>query len=144
MPAVSITRLRLRGFWDMLSFVWHTIPSSRQVQRATGYLGGATARESGGLIFWTVTVWTDLAAMKNFRNTGAHLAAMRRLIDICNEASYAHWQQDGSDLPSPEEAHRRMIAEGKLSKVRRPSPLHASGAAATDRAPTTLRVIPRR
>ena len=57
---------------------------------------------------------------------------MRMLSELCNEASVARWQQVDVVLPTWEEAHRRMLSEGKLSKVKHPSPLHESGRTAPE------------
>jgi hypothetical protein len=64
--------------------------------------------------------------MRVFRNTAEHLKAMTRLLDWCDEASYAHWEQEDSraDLTA---AFERLRDAGKLSKVRNPSPAHTSG-----------------
>jgi hypothetical protein len=134
MPAISVTRLELRGYRFLPSFFVHTIRSQSQLVGSLGYLGGGTAMESLRS-FWTITAWRDGDAMRAFRNGSAHLKAMRRLIDICCAASYAHWQQDSTELPTLEQAHARMLAEGKLSKVRHPSALQQSGRAATDKVP---------
>lgn len=123
---VSVTRLRLRSFRFLPSFFWHTTASTRQTRRAPGFLGGVLARE-GALGYWTVTAWTDADAMRQYRNTGSHMKAMPKLIAWCDEASVAHWEQAGSTLPSMPEALARMVAEGRLSKVRHPSPEHAAG-----------------
>jgi len=78
------------------------------------------------LVFWTATVWESEAAMRAFRSSGAHMQAMPKLLDWCDEASYVHWEQDSAELPSWAEAHRRMVTEGKLSKVKNPSPAQAA------------------
>jgi hypothetical protein len=53
--------------------------------------------------------------------SGSHLAAMPKLLDWCDEASVAHWEQVGAELPNWAEAYQRMCAEGKMSKVKNPS-----------------------
>jgi len=123
---VSITRLRVRSWRQMPSFAWHTVRSQRQVKRDAGCIRGSVGN-AGGLTFWTATVWSDEAAMKQFRGTGAHKRAMPRLLDICDEASVARWTQDTDRLPSPAEMVERMRAEGRISKVRRPSEPHRRG-----------------
>ena len=138
MPAISITRLELRGLRYLPSFFWHTSRSNKQLVVAPGYLGGGTLFESMRA-FWTVTAWRDADAMRAFRNAGAHMQAMRRLIDICCAAAYAHWQQDTTELPPPAEIHRRMLAQGKLSKVRHPSAMQTEGRAAGDKLPRSFR-----
>jgi hypothetical protein len=42
----------------------------------------------------------------------------------CDEASVARWTQDSAELPNWQEAHRRMQAEGRPSKVSFPSAAH--------------------
>ena len=123
---VSVTRLRLRSLRFFPSFAWHMIWSTRQTRRAAGFLGGQLATE-GARGYWTVTGWTDEAAMRAYRNTGAHMRAMPKLIAWCDEAAIAHWTQDSPVLPTLEEALDRMRREGRLSKVRHPSPEHAAG-----------------
>jgi hypothetical protein len=46
---------------------------------------------------------------------------------MCNEASVVRWSQESAAIPGWEEAHQRMLTEGKLSKVKHPSQLQASG-----------------
>ncbi len=112
-------------------FMLHTMRTLTQAQKAPGALG-VEARFEPGNVVWTKTVWTDEAAMKTYRGSGAHQIAMRLLYELCSEAAFARWMQDTPGLPTWEEAHRRILAEGKLSKLKRPSPLHAAGKTAPE------------
>jgi hypothetical protein len=47
---------------------------------------------------------------------------MPKLLEWCDEASVVHWHQDTAELPDWQEAHRRMMEEGRRSKVHHPSP----------------------
>jgi hypothetical protein len=123
---VSITRLRVRHWRFLPGFAFHAWRSTRQARSAPGFRAGALAN-GPGLAFWTITAWDDEAALRAYRNSGAHRRAMPRLLDWCDEASYVHWQQDDATLPTPEAAFARLRDDGKLSKVRRPSPAHAAG-----------------
>jgi hypothetical protein len=120
MPFVSVTRLRPRRLWHAPVLVADSLRVARQLRRTAGFLGGYLAIGKG-LSFWTVSVWDGAAAMVAFRNSGAHRAAMPRLIRICDEASYAHWDRAELTPPSPAEAALRLASAGKLSRVRRPS-----------------------
>lgn len=120
MALISVTRLRVRSVFYLPQFFWQTFKSQRQAKRASGMLGGRLILEAHWA-FWTATVWESEAAMRAFRSSGAHMKAMPKLLDWCDEASYVHWDQENAELPSWGEAHRRMIREGKLSKVRNPS-----------------------
>ncbi len=128
---VSITRLRVRSIFYMPVFLLHALRTGTQAQKADGILGVETRFEKNNVV-WTKTVWVDEDAMKKYRGSGAHQIAMRVLSELCNEASVARWQQLETDLPTWEDAHHRMLTEGKLSKVKHPSPLHAAGRTAPE------------
>ena len=53
-----------------------------------------------------------------------HRSAMVKLAEWCDEASVVHWRQESAELPAWSEAHRRMVAEGRASRVRYPSAAH--------------------
>ncbi len=116
----------MRGWLYLPLFGFHTWRSLRQVRKSEGLTSGRLAAEAP-FAFWTITVWTDDQAMLRFRNTSFHLKAMPKLMAWCDEASYTHWQQKGSEVPSVAEAYRRLRDSGKLSKVRHPSVTHANG-----------------
>jgi hypothetical protein len=132
MPITSITRLRIRHWRYLPAFALHTLRSRRQIVRSKGFLGGYLG---GGpeMAAWTVTVWQDLESMREYRKTGSHLKAMPKLLDWCDEASVATILDSQSTPLSPEEASLLLSAQGRISKVRNPSPAHASGEICPDR-----------
>ncbi len=129
MPLISVTRLHLRSIRYVPSFIWQTWASSHQVQRAPGFLGGVLAGDAAWGS-WTMTAWADEVSMRAYRNTDAHRRAMPKLLHWCDEAAVTHWLQESAELPDKLEAHRRMLAEGRLSKVHFPSSAHAAKQAA--------------
>jgi len=132
MPLVSLTRLRLRSFRFLLPFAWQSHRISRQAERTPGFLAGQVYGDPLRLTFWTATVWESEAAMRGFRGSGAHQIAMSKLPEWCDEASVAHWNQPGSEVPELKVTLRRMQAEGRLLRVRHASPDHAAGKIAAD------------
>lgn len=132
MPFVSVTRLRVRSWRFMPQFVWQALKTARQAERSSGFVGGRLLREARNT-FWTLTAWEDEAKMRAYRNADAHRAVMPRLLEWCDEASVAHWNQDDSELPDWIESHRRMSEEGRASKVNHPSPAQESNRIATPR-----------
>ena len=125
MPLISGTRLRVRSPIYLPQFLWGNEMSARQLARSPGFLGGGLLVDRGRA-FWTVTAWEDEAAMRAYRNTGAHREVMPKLLKWCDEATVVRWNQEGAALPDWAELHRRMISEGKVSKVNHPSPRHAA------------------
>ena len=121
---LSITRLRLRSWRFLPEFLYRTIASQRQVTRSDGFLEGYVAR-GPDLVFWTVTLWSTSEAMRGFRGSGAHRAALHKLALWCDEAATASIGADS--LPDAAEASRMLRLSGHLFKVRHPSVAHKAG-----------------
>ena len=114
MNFVSLTRLRIRSIRYLPFFAIHTFRSLRQVRKAPGFQTGALLNDRSWT-FWTMTAWDGQESMRQFTSTGSHKQAMPRLLNWCDEASVTHWEQDGSTLPSWEEADQRMRETGRVS-----------------------------
>lgn len=122
---VSLTRLRIRSIRFLPPFVVHAMRSLAQVKRAPGFKGGALLADRSWT-FWTLTTWDRQESMRTYMITGSHQKAMPHLLDWCDEASVAHWTQPEGALPTWEEADQKIREIGRASKVRHPSPQHAS------------------
>jgi hypothetical protein len=120
MALISATRLRVRSRQFLPEFFWRAFLSARQARRSPGNLGARTIAGANHA-FWTITAWENEAVMRSFMLAGAHRKAMPKLLEWCDEASVVHWAQDTPELPALEEVHRRMVAEGRMSKVNHPS-----------------------
>jgi Domain of unknown function (DUF3291) len=125
MPLISVTRLRVRSWSYFPPFALQSLKSAKQAECSAGFLGGRLLRNPKN-VFWTMTAWKDEAAMNAFRSAGAHGGVMRKLLDWCDEATVVHWEQDASWLPTWQDAHGRMVKEGRRSKVNYPSPAQMS------------------
>ncbi len=125
MSFVSLTRLRVRSIRFLPLFGFHAYRSLRQVKQAPGFQAGALLPDRGWT-YWTMTAWDEAESMRRYMTSGAHKNAMLHLMHWCDEASVAHWEQEESTLPSWEDADRRMRESGRASKVKHPSPQHAS------------------
>ncbi len=123
MPFVSVTRLQVRAWRFLPAFLLLALRSSRQARRAAGNLETSLLTEARRA-FWTVTVWTDETAMRSFMAAGAHATALRKLRHWCDEGAVVHWSQERAEAPSWREAHRRLQAEGRPSKVLHPTAAH--------------------
>ena len=119
----SVTRLRVRFVRYVPAFVWKTFLSQRQVVRAPGFLGGSLLLDAHRT-FWTLTIWESERAMKTFRGSAPHAQVMPRLVEWCDEASYAHWTPTDASVPTWPEAYEHLVGEGRLSRVAHPSRDH--------------------
>lgn len=121
MPHNSITRLRLHSILTLPAFGRATRAISAQTAASPGFLEGAVLAE-GRLVFWTRTVWESAAAMRAFRDSGAHREVMPKLIQWCDEASVVQWQ--GEPERDWDAIYARMAADGRSSHVKRPTQAH--------------------
>ena len=125
MPFVSLTRLRIRKWFFLPAFFVQSQRIARQAARAEGNLAVKLLRDRRSA-FWTATSWSSEGSMKAFMRAKPHGPAMRSLLEWCDEAAVVHWEQAGAELPTWEEAHRRMQREGRPSKVYHPSAAHTA------------------
>lgn len=126
MSYISVTRLKVKSIFLLPAFMKANEASVKSMKGMHGFMGGSELIDRG-LVFWTLTMWDSEASMRVFRNGPAHRAAMQRLPDWCNEAAYVHWLQEDAGLPDWAAASKRLLTEGKLTKVKTPSAAHAAG-----------------
>ncbi|HCF28570.1 MAG TPA: hypothetical protein DEV81_15525 [Cyanobacteria bacterium UBA11049] len=119
MVFISVTRLHLKSPLYLPAFLWHTSLSTWQIINTPGFLGGKFLGDDRGGS-WTLTVWEKQAAMKHYRNSGAHRRVMPSIHSWCDEAAVVHWETD-SYFPTWEEIHRRMIAQGHITRLSQPT-----------------------
>ncbi len=74
--------------------------------------------------------------MKDYRIKDAHKNVMPKLQHWCDEASIVHWHKDDDQFPEWQHAYERMRAEGRISKVKNPSPHHQSIPGASAKIPS--------
>jgi hypothetical protein len=139
MTFISLTRLRIRSIRFVPFFVIHALRTVNQVKKAPGFQDGALLTDRSWT-FWTMTAWDSQESMLAFMTTGSHKQAMPHLLHWCDEASVAHWTQADAALPSWTEADQRMREIGRISKVLRPSPQHATMSYRAPRTPASERI----
>ena len=120
MAFISVTRLKVKSIFYLLQFMQVNESSAKQLIMTNGFLAGKELMDKN-LTFWTITMWKDDLSMKEFRNSIPHRKAIQKLPDWCTEASYFHWVQVDNILPEWITASERLLKEGKLTKVRKPS-----------------------
>ncbi len=125
MAVISITRLHVRSWLYFPSFVFQSLRIARQAAKADGNVSVGLLRDRRNT-FWTGTSWSSEASLKAFMHAKPHGPAMRSLLEWCDEAALVHWTQPAAELPSWEEAHRRLQQEGRRSKVNHPSAAHTA------------------
>jgi hypothetical protein len=123
MPYVSITGMRVRSVWHYPRFVFHAVRSMVQAKEAAGNLS-ADARKIDG-VYFTVTVWTDRAAMLAYLQAGAHRRAMKACPSIGSGYAFgfeAAARPDWSDVEALWLAEGERRAERGQTVTRAPAP----------------------
>ena len=126
MTFISITRLRVKSVFNLLQFMKANEASVKSIGQIKGFITGKELVDKS-LVFWTLTAWESEESMKQFRNGNAHRAAMQKLPVWCDEGAYHHWVQEDNNLPDWDTASKRLMEEGKLTKVKAPSKAQQAG-----------------
>jgi hypothetical protein len=119
MPFVSVTRLHVRSWRYLPAFLVASLRALFQAKRRREiFLRPSSAMRispSGRARYGTEN---QACVALCFR---APTGDMPRLLDWCDEAAVVHWTADDAQPPSWPEAHRRLQADGRPSKVKFPS-----------------------
>ncbi len=135
MPVISITRVRVRSWRFLPAFFLSVMRVGRQAAAAQGNLAVRIFADKHNT-FWTATSWNSEAEMRAFMLAQPHGPAMRKLLNWCDESSLVRWTQAEATLPEWAVAHRRLIAEGRPSKVNYPTAAHTAHTPAPPKPPT--------
>src|SRR6476661_7999764 len=138
---ISATRLRLRSIWFLLPFLKINQSTIRQLKESTGFIQGKLLIDRK-FTFWTLTAWASEKDMKAYRNGGAQLKAMPKLINWCDEATAVHWTTESTGLPDWNEVAQHIAApEARVSKLYHPTQNHTAKTFPAPRYPSKLEQI---
>ena len=93
------TRLALRSYLRIPQFVRMAFAIQRQLAKSDGLVGYALNAQLTRKTFWTVSAWTDPAALDAFVRTLPHSDIMRRLRPHLETGRFRTWNVPGSALP---------------------------------------------
>jgi hypothetical protein len=96
---VSATQIKLKGLSGYVRFFLSIRKISKQVQKADGLFFVKTKG------FMTLTGWKDYESMKEFRNSGPHLEAMKNIKKM-GVGKSATWE--ASSEPTWQEAEKML------------------------------------
>lgn len=80
---ISVTHFQLRSLWHLPQFIRWAHRCEEQLRKAPGMLASRKTATSPRN-FWTLTAWEDETCMRDYRNQGDHLDAMRAGPDIAS------------------------------------------------------------
>ena len=116
MPIIVVARLRLRDHSLLDEFFTHAAAVIEQAQNTDGNLGVDALAEAHD-VWWDVTAWQGKKPIETFMNTEPHLSTRALADHLCDEASFASWEQDSAELPDWQTAWRRLVADGESATL---------------------------
>ncbi len=96
---VMASRLPLQSRRTVPRFMGLTLSVVRQLGRTDGVVGYSLLAEPLKGTFWTLSAWTDQAALDAFVRTMPHLGVMGKLRPHMGPTRFATWTVSGSALP---------------------------------------------
>ncbi|WP_299473741.1 hypothetical protein [uncultured Roseibium sp.] len=106
---VSVTGLRLKGWFHVIRFWRHAAPSFRQVKDAEGIVMAKVLKRGG--VHHTLTVWESETAMKRFLYRGAHRMAIKAFPAIASGTTCSF---PSDVIPSWDEALEYLAKHGRF------------------------------
>ena len=123
MPVVVITRLRLKDPALFDEFFASAVAAVEQAQSSSGNLGADVLADANNT-YWTRTTWQERRAMHAYVGGEPHRGIMRRLDDWCDEATFIDWDQESAEIPDWQASYARLIADGQVASLTKPSKAH--------------------
>jgi len=127
MPVIVVTRLRLRDPDLLDEFFTHAVASIEQASNSPGNLGVDALAEAHDT-WWSVSAWQDRSQMRSFVGSEPHLGTEALLDHLCDEATFADWEQASPELPDWQTSWRRLVADGQSATLTNQSDANESRA----------------
>ena len=96
---VLLTELPLRRFRDLGRFLLYTWRIQGQLGQAPGLLGYSLLAHIFRKQFWTLSVWTDEASLRQFVAENPHAQVMTALRGKMGQTHFVRWTIRSADYP---------------------------------------------
>ena len=104
-----LTYLPLKRYWMIPRFLFYTARILAQLSKSNGLVGYSLRAYLFENNFWTLSVWEDESALRNFAFKGSHKGVMKSLRNNMGSTQFIKWAVNGTDVPlSWEDAMRRF------------------------------------
>lgn len=110
---VMASRFELTSAWRSPAFLAQAIRAWRQARRSPGVFGVTLRAQLSRRTYWTLSAWTDQAALNTFARTEPHRTIMRRVRPWAKTATFRFWTVPADKLTPTglwAEAERRINA----------------------------------
>lgn len=108
---IMASRFEVRSLRQVPAFFAASMRLLLQARRAPGAIGVSLKAEPFRRTFWTLSAWTDKAALYAYAGTDPHKSAMARQRATMRESTFVFWNVPAGDLPIDWTEAQRRIAE---------------------------------
>ncbi|GAB2534782.1 hypothetical protein [Nocardia heshunensis] len=106
---VLTSRLPLTNYRDVPRFLYWTMRIRAQLKSAPGCVGFALDAKLIHKTFWTLSAWSDKAAMDEFAHTGTHAKMLADMAGRIGNPNFVETTGSTADIPLPWPAARARI-----------------------------------
>jgi hypothetical protein len=110
---VLASRLRLRRYRDIPAFLGAAIRIRKQVHASAGAYGVSLIAQPTRKTFWTLSAWSDRAALDAFVDTAPHVDVMAKYRGRLIAPLFTTWTVPTSSLPASRSNAKTLWATGK-------------------------------
>lgn len=103
------SRFEVTSLLQVPGFLMASMKLLLQARRSPGALGVSLKAEPFKRTFWTLSAWTDRAAINAYAGTEPHRSVMRSKRAVMRESTFVFWTVPAGELPIAwDDAHRRI------------------------------------
>ncbi len=107
---VFLTYLPLKRYRMIPRFLFYTVRILVQLTKSRGLVGYSLRANLFKNSFWTLSVWQDQSALRDFAFKGFHREVMKLLRNDMGSTKFIKWTLEGTAVPpSWEDAMRRFL-----------------------------------
>ncbi|GAA3050077.1 hypothetical protein GCM10010464_12880 [Pseudonocardia yunnanensis] len=107
---VMASRFRVKGYRHVLPFLVDSIRVLAQIRRADGALGVSLVAHPLRREFFTLSAWTDRAALDAVVGAEPHRSVMRRQRAAMADSAFTFWTAPAAALPLTWEVAEERLA----------------------------------
>jgi heme-degrading monooxygenase HmoA len=106
-----VSSLPLKSHWRIPAFVRYSVQIAKQLNSAPGLLGYSLLARVLAKRFWTLSVWENDEALREFVEKAPHVKVMASIAPHVGETKFERWKVKGSEVPLKWEDALRRIEE---------------------------------
>jgi len=115
---VMASKFELTSAWRTPAFMVQAMRAWQQARRSPGAFGATLRAQPQRRTYWTLSAWTDEAALSVFTRAEPHRTIMKRVRPWAKTATFRFWTEPADQLTAARlwaEAERRIGAPDQRS-----------------------------